>query len=458
MTDSPQHSGTLLIVDDEPVAVNNLAHALNKNGYNVLTCTSGQKALALLEKKAIDIVLTDLRMEGVDGMAVLQRAKQLDPDMVVIMITGYASFTSAVEVMKAGAFYYIAKPFRLDEVREIVRNGMELVRTRRENKLLRTWVAADHAGPRIITQNTMMQGLMDMARQVGPTDCNILLSGESGTGKELFARYLHAHSNRATGPFVAVNCGALQEDLLANELFGHEKGAFTGATDAKIGLIESANGGTLFLDEIAEMSLAMQIKLLRVIQEREVQPLGAIKARAVNVRIIAATLRDLQREVTEGRFRQDLYFRLNVVALHLPQLAARRDDIPLLAFYFLKKHALRMHMPIDDIEQDALEILCGYDYPGNIRELENLMERGVALSTSNNFTVRDLPPALREQAISILRDTGSPLPTLEQREAEYISQVLKYANGNRTQAAKILGIDRVSLWRKITRHGLNAKE
>lgn len=451
-------NGTLLIIDDEPVAVNNLAHALSKYGYEIITCTSGAEGLAALETRNIDIVLTDLRMEHVDGMAILKRAKEIDPNIVVIMITGHASFNSAVEAMKSGAFHYIAKPFRLDEIRELVRTGLELVRTKRENQELRKLVATAGNEPKIITQNSKMLSLLDMARQVGPTDCNILLTGESGTGKEMFARFIHANCTRTHGPFVAVNCGAFQEELLANELFGHEKGAFTGATHAKIGLIEAANTGTLFLDEIAEMSLPMQVKMLRVIQEREVLPLGAVKARPVNIRIIAATLRNLNSEVAEGRFRQDLYFRLNVVSLHIPQLSERRDDIPLLAFYFLKKHALRMQVAIEDIEHKALELLCAYDYPGNIRELENIIERGVALSKGHKLTTADLPSALTESAINVIRDNDTALLTLDQREAAYISQILKYVHGNRTQAARILGIDRVSLWRKLKRHGLEQLE
>jgi transcriptional regulator with PAS, ATPase and Fis domain len=276
-----------------------------------------------------------------------------------------------------------------------------------------------------------------------------MISGESGTGKELMARYVHAHSRRCAKPFQAVNCGALHEELLANELFGHEKGAFTGATDARLGIIETANGGTLFLDEIAEMSLGMQVKLLRVIQEREVQRLGATRAIPIDIRLITATHRDLRDEVAAGRFRQDLYFRLDVVELHLPPLTQRRDDIPLLAFYFLRKHATRMDRPVSDIAPDAMACLLGYDYPGNIRELENIIERGVALAREGSLTLNDLPNSLAQHQIHVVRETGGRLPTLAEREADYIRYVLEQCDQNRTQAAKILGIDRVSLWRKL---------
>jgi DNA-binding NtrC family response regulator len=367
----------VLIVDDEATAVENLAHVCRKQGYEVTTRTTGQGALEALEKNRYDIILSDLRMEKVDGMAILRRSKELDPETAVIIITGFATLDSAIDAMKAGAFHYISKPFRLDEVREIVRNALEMVNLKRENRRLKEELTISRSEHSIITQDAIMQRLLDTARQVAPTDTNVLITGESGTGKELLARYIHAHSGRNEDRFKAVNCGALQEDLLANELFGHEKGAYTGATESREGLIEAASGGTLFLDEIAEMSLGMQVKLLRVIQEREVQRLGSTHAIPVDIRLIAATHRDLRDEVAAGRFRQDLYYRLDVVGLHLPPLAERRDDIPLLAFYFLQKHAVRMNRSVEDIDPDAMVTLLEYDYPGNIRELENIMERGV---------------------------------------------------------------------------------
>lgn len=299
-----------------------------------------------------------------------------------------------------------------------------------------------------------MQRLLAMARQVAHTDTNVLISGESGTGKELLARFIHTHSARSENTFQAVNCGALQKDLLANELFGHEKGAYTGATEARGGLIEAADGGTLFLDEIADMSLGMQVKLLRVIQEREVQRLGSTHAIPVSIRLITATHRNLLDEVASGRFRQDLYYRLDVVGLHLPPLAERRDDIPLLAFYFLRKHATRMGRAVDDIDATAMAALLDYDYPGNIRELENIMERAVTLAQEEQLTIASLPPALVEKAVHVVREKAGRLPTLVEREADYIRYVLDRSGQNRTQAAKILGIDRVSLWRKLKKYGM----
>ena len=454
MTDPASDAGHILIVDDEATAVNNLAHVCRKEGYQVTTRTTGMGAIKALEHSRFDVVLTDLQMEKVDGMAILHRAMELDPETAVVLITGYATLDSAVEAMKAGAFHYIAKPFRLDEVREVVRNALELVNLKRENRQLKEQLTSSRSGPSIITQDAVMQRLLETARKIAPTDTNVLITGESGTGKELLARYIHAHSNRGEKLFQAVNCGALQEDLLANELFGHEKGAYTGATEARQGLIEAANGGTLFLDEIAEMSLGMQVKLLRVIQEREVQRLGATRAITVDIRLITATHRDLRDEVAAGRFRQDLFYRLDVVGLHLPPLAQRRDDVPLLAFYFLRKHAAQMNRSVEDIDPAAMSILLDYDYPGNIRELENIVERGVALARETELTIADLPATLTEHAVHVVREEAGRLPTLAEREADYIRYVLERSGENRTRAAKVLGIDRVSLWRKLKKYGM----
>ncbi len=454
MSEAAPHTGRILIVDDEATAVENLAHVFRKLGHEVTTRTTGMGAIEALEKTHFDVILTDLQMEKVDGMAVLRRSKELDPETAVIVITGYATLDSAVAAMKAGAFHYIAKPFRLDEVREVVRNALELVTLKRENRSLREQLQTGGNGPAVITQNAVMQRLLEMARQIAPTDTNILITGESGTGKELIARFIHANSNRNTKSFQAINCGALQEDLLGNELFGHEKGAYTGATESRAGLIEATAGGTLFLDEIAEMSLGMQVKLLRVVQEREVRRLGATQSVPVDVRLITATHRDLRAEVAAGRFREDLFYRLDVVNLHLPALAERRDDIPLLAFYFLRKHAARIGRAVEDIDPEAMATLAEYDYPGNIRELENLIERGVTLAQGKQLTVANLPPALVENTVHVIREKGGRLPTLEEREIDYIRYVLERCGQNRTRAAKVLGIDRVSLWRKLKRYGM----
>jgi DNA-binding NtrC family response regulator len=444
--------GRLLIVDDEAIALANLQHVMAKEGYQVTATDSGSKALALLQKQRFDVVLTDLRMEKVDGMAVLDQARMLDPYVEVIMITGYATAESAVKAMKQGAFYYIAKPFRLEEARKVVSEAMAKVHLRRENDALRQQLQSYQGPLQIITQDKEMQRLLDLARQVAPTDCNMLICGDSGTGKELFARYLHHQSNRRDGPYIAVNCGAFSEQLLANELFGHEKGAFTGATTLKKGLFEAATGGTLFLDEITEMPLAMQVKLLRVLQEREVLRLGATKPVRCDVRVITATNADIAGLVRGGKFRQDLYFRINVVTLRLPRLAQRRGDIPLLAQHFLQKHAARMKRPVTHIARDAMALLSRHDFPGNVRELENIIESATAVGNGDALEVGQLPDHLQDVGIITFQKKSGRLPTLDEQEHEYIRRVLDEVAGNQTAAAQILGINRASLWRKLKRN------
>jgi len=441
----------LLVIDDEPIAGRQLQQIFRNMDYTVVIRESGAAGLAALEKEPFDVILTDLRMPEISGMDVLRHAREQIPDAVVIMITGHATLDSAVDAMKAGAFHYIAKPFRIDEVREVVRQAVEFSRLRRDNRALRERVEDSSRTPTLIAQDPAMQRLLDTARQVAPTDCNVVLTGESGTGKEVLARLIHNHSSRAQAPFLAINCGALHDDLLASELFGHERGAFTGASQQKVGLFEAASGGTLFLDEIAETSPAMQVQLLRVLQEREVLRVGGRKTIPIDVRVIAASNRRLDLAVSRGEMRDDLYFRLNVVNLTLPPLRERRDDIPLLAYYFLKRHALTMGKKVDDFEPEVLERLANYDFPGNVRELSNLVERGVALSRSSRISLAELPATLRTTSIAVLPAAGEPLPTLEQYEAAYIRQVLERTQGNRTQAAEILGIDRVSLWRRLKR-------
>jgi DNA-binding NtrC family response regulator len=444
----------MLIVDDERVALRNLEHVMKKEGYEVMGTQSGANALKLLEEQPFDVVLTDLRMEKVDGMEILRRCRELYPDTEVIMITGFATLESGVDAMKHGAFYYIAKPFKLDEVRKVVKEAVTKVSLKKENRHLREQIEHYQGKVKIITQDPGMQRLLDTARQIAPTDCNVLITGESGTGKELFARYLHLNSKRANGPFSAINCGAFTEELLASELFGHEKGAFTGAATLKKGLIEMAAGGTLFLDEITEMTASMQVKLLRVIQEREMLRVGGTEQIKVDVRLVAATNRNIQDAIKDGSFRQDLYFRLNVVTLRIPPLSERKDDVPLLSFYFLKKFAVLMKREVKEISPDVIGLLMNYDFPGNVRELENIIERGVALSTGSSIELAHLPEDLRELSIRTFRKKEGKIPSLEEQETAYIKWVLNETGGNKTLASQILGIDRVSLWRKLKKYGM----
>ena len=439
----------LLIVDDEEIALRNLQHVMEKEGYQVAATQSGAAAVALLEEQGFDVVLTDLRMEGVDGMDVLKKSRELQPEAEVIFITGYATAESAVQALKHGAFYYIAKPFRLDEVRKVVAEALVKVRLRRENDELRREVERYRDGDGIVTQDVEMQRLLDMARQIAPTDCSVLITGESGTGKELFAKYLHRQSTRADGPYTAINCGAFSEQLLTNELFGHEKGAFTGATAMKKGLIEVSAGGTLFLDEVTEMAPSMQVKLLRVLQEKEVLRVGGTRPVKCDVRVLAATNRDVTEAVKNGSFREDLYFRLNVVNLRIPPLSKRKGDIPLLARHFLLKYASRMKKPVTRISGEVLALLMDYPFPGNVRELENLIERGTAMAQGDVIEVAHLPESFQKPDGFSLRKIEGRLPTLEEQEQTYISRVLEEVKGNQTVAAQILGINRASLWRKL---------
>jgi DNA-binding NtrC family response regulator len=447
----------LLVVDDEPIAVRNLERVLAKEGYDVSTASSGQSALRQLRLKGFDVVLTDLKMEKVDGMQVLRRCKEMDPDVEVILITGYAAIETAIEAVKQGAYHYIAKPFKLDQVRKIVGEAVEKVALKRENRRLRESIETLKDRVDIVTQDPGMLRVLDTARDVTPTDCNILITGESGTGKELIARYIHHHSRRAESIFLGINCGAFTEELLTSELFGHEKGAFTGAATQKKGLIEMANGGTLFLDEITEMTPAMQVRLLRVLQEREFIRVGGTEPIQVDVRFVAATNRNIREAIESGDFRQDLYYRLNVVTLALPPLADRRNDIPMLAHFFLKKHSQRMGKKIESIADEVMQLLSGYGFPGNIRELENIIERGVALAKGDVLETAHLPDDLKRMSLKVFRREAGRIPSLDDQEKAYIQWVLKEVDGNRSRAAAILGIDRVSLWRKLKRFGIGER-
>ncbi|MEW6429548.1 MAG: sigma-54 dependent transcriptional regulator [Thermodesulfobacteriota bacterium] len=447
--------GRILVVDDEAVAMRNLVHVLGKEGYEVRGTQNGNEALKLIDEEGYDLVLTDLKMEKVDGMKILAHARRNFPDCEVIMITGYATLDSAVEAMKSGAYHYLAKPYKLDEVRKVVREALEKIALKQENSRLRAHLASHRETSGIVTANARMRQLLQTAARAAESDSNIVLAGESGTGKELFARFIHNMSPRRDKPLLSINCGAFNEDLLTNELFGHEKGAFTGADSEKKGLIEMADGGTLFLDEVTEMSPTMQVKLLRAIQEKEILRLGATKPLKVDVRYVAATNRNLKEEAIEGNFRQDLYYRLNVVALTLPPLADRKDDIPLLIHHFLLKYAPLMKKNIRGVSPAVLDILTAYDFPGNVRELENIIERGVALSTGETIDTEHLPEDLRGRISTTYRrrDDGA-IPSLEEQEKAYIQWVLDETGGNRTLTAQHLGIDRVSLWRKIKKYNL----
>lgn len=458
MSENEERRPHILVIDDEAIALSNMSHVLIKEGYDVTTCKDGESGLNALRHTRFDLVLTDLHMPGIDGMDVLQHVHVTIPETPVIMITGHATLDSAVKAMKRGAYHYIAKPFRLDEAREIVKSALEFGRMKNENRELRQTIETLSNQTTIITQDLAVQRLLETARQIASTDTSVVINGESGTGKELMARFIHEHSPRANGPFVAFNCGALHEELAASELFGHEKGAFTGATARKIGLFEAADGGTLFLDEVTEMPLLMQVKLLRVLQEHELMRVGSTEPVNINVRVVAASNRDLKDAVDKGLMRDDLYFRLNVVTLSLPPLRERREDIPLLAYYMLRKYSTIIGHDVQEITPEALQRLLEYDFPGNIRELSNFIERGVALSSGPELGIEHLPHSLGALTVRVFTpEIATPPTTLEEQETEHIISVLKMADGNRTKAAKMLGIDRVSLWRKLKKLGIDDK-
>ena len=446
---------SILVVDDEPIARENLEHILSKEGYEVTAVDSGVDALKKMANTEFDLVLTDLRMKQVDGMEVLAKTKEQHPDTEVIMLTAYATVATAIEAMQKGAYHYIPKPYKIDEVRLIVKRALEKKRLKDELQLLKQDYRRRVGVPFIIGKSRKMQELVEMVNQIAPTDCNVLIFGETGTGKELIARAIHYQSGRAEERFLAFNCGAFNEELLANELFGHEKDAFTGASTTKIGLLEAADKGTVFLDEIGEMPASMQVTLLRAIEERSLLRVGSTQPISVDIRIVAATNKDLTKEVQTGGFRKDLFYRLNVVSLHLPPLVERRDDVPLLAHHFLERYSEAQDKVIEDFSDEAMEILINYQYPGNIRELENIVERAVALCNDSVIYPKHLPQELGYYSFKVYRHPGQKLPSLEENECEYILWVLKQVNGNKTRAAEILDIDRVSLWRKLKRWGLS---
>src|SRR5438132_2321152 len=388
----------VLVVDDEKSMRDLLSITLEKEGYDVLTAAGGEAAIEALRRDATDAVITDLRMPKVDGLQVLRAAKEISPDVAVIVLTAVASTETAVEAMKLGAYDYITKPFKLDEVSLIVRNALERKRLRDENLYLRKQLETQHRFENIIGKSGRILEVFDTIRKISDSPSTAMITGESGTGKELVARAIHFNSLRRDRPFVAVNCGAVPETLLESELFGHMRGAFTGADSNKKGLMEVAEGGTIFLDEIGETTPSMQVKLLRVLQDRRFRRLGGTEEVQADIRVISATNQDLQKLVANGRFREDLFYRINVIQMHLPPLRERREDIPILADHFLSKYAEQMKKPVRSVAHDSLALLQAYAWPGNVRELENVIERAVALEQTPAVLPDSLPLHIRGAA------------------------------------------------------------
>jgi len=440
----------ILIIEDEEIARRNLEHILEKEGYNVIAVDSGTKGLTLIKSRSFDLIITDYKMKKVDGLQVLEQSRKLQPYTEVILITGYATVDSAVTAMREGAYHYIAKPYKIDEVRRIIREALLKRSLQLENLALKDAMKKEVQPPFIIGNSPAMNDVKKSIAQVAKTDISVLILGESGTGKELVAKAIHSQSNRSGHEMVAFNCGSFSEELMANELFGHEKEAFTGAGKTKKGLFEFADKGTVFFDEIGDMPLTMQVKILRVLQEKELMRVGGTATIPVDLRIIAATHRDLKHEVEKGSFRQDLYYRLNVVTIQLPPLTERHGDIPLLAYHFLGKKSREMGKNIKEIDRASLDYLVQYSWPGNVRELENVIERAVAMGTGDVIHPEALPDHITQLAIETYRiRPDGKIPTLKEQEKKYIQWVLEKTNWNRSRAAEIMEIDRVSLWRKI---------
>ena len=443
----------IAVVDDEPIVCERLKTILEKDGHVTETFTGGRPFLDRMKRFAFDIVFLDLSLPDIAGEEILAHLRSSHASAEVIIITGHGSIDSAIEAIKQGAFHYVTKPFKLEEIRVLAAGAQEKIALRRENRRLREAVAGgDELLRGFIGTSAAMQEIFGMVKKVATVDCNVLLQGESGTGKELVAKAIHQLSPRRESPFISFNCGGFTEELISSELFGHEKGAFTGATLTKIGLLESAAGGTVFLDEIGEMPASMQVKLLRVLQEKHILRVGGTRPVDLDIRIIAASNRDIKQACLEGAFREDLYYRLNVVTLQLPRLSQRKSDIPLLIAAFIRKYSRTFGKKVRHISDPALDILMRYHFPGNVRELENIIQRAIALTDGEVITEYELPDDLQKLEISLI--DGEGLQTLEEVERRHIAEVLRKTGGNKHLAGKILDLPRTTLWRKIKRYRL----
>jgi len=443
---------SILIVDDEETTRELCATVATQAGLRASTVPSAEQALEVLEQNAVDILLVDLKLPGISGLELLKRVSELYPHVSVIVLTQYGTIDSAIEATRIGARDYVTKPFRIEELRTRLDRAIQAVDLQQENRVLREQLNARVAFGSFVGASEKMRRVYRMIEKVGPRNYSVLILGESGTGKELVARAVHSSSPRKNRPFVPVDCSAITPTLIESELFGYIRGAFTGAMQSKQGLLEAAHGGTLFLDEIGEMPLDMQAKLLRVLQEREVKPVGATERRQIDVRVIAATNRDLETAIRNGAFRQDLYFRLNVVQIKLPPLRERKTDIPALVTAFLEKYAHADEAP-SMISEEAMRTLMAYDWPGNVRELENAIARSLASSSSPLIHVADLPSNLHHPPVAALPQKDEIIP-LEELERRAIIRTLRETNGDKVAASKILGIGKTTLYRKLKQYNV----
>ena len=445
---------SVLIVDDEKNAREGLARALQRH-YEVLLAENGQRALDILSGRTVDAMLSDVRMPGMDGLTLLQRVLAMPHPPVCIMLTAYGSIELAVEAMKRGAYDFLTKPINLDRLDILLKRALRTREVEQENRSLHEQINEKFGMENIVGRSAAMQEVFDTVRQVAGTKATVLIEGESGTGKELIAHALHRLSNRNKGPYVAVHCAALSPTLLESELFGHEKGAFTGATERRRGRFELADGGSLFLDEIGEIDASIQVKILRVLEERNFERVGGQETIETDTRLIAATNRNLRTMMEQGKFREDLFYRLFVVVIRIPPLRERREDIPLLVQHFLQISANENNRQIDGVTPDAMQALTDYHWPGNIRELRNAIERTVVLSRSSRITLRELPVEIRNQGPSVETSGASVSPlSIDAAEKNLIVKALKSNSGNRTRAAEQLGISRRTLHRKLHEYQL----
>ena len=444
---------TVLVVEDEELMRSILRQLLEDDGYRVLTADSAENALEIYPANDVSVTITDIKMSGMDGLQLLDNIKAIDENALVIIITAYSSVDSAIAALRKGAYDYVTKPFVNEDLLQTVKNAIRTKELYKENKVLKRELDKQYSFSEIIGNSEALQSVFRIVEKVADTTVSILIQGESGTGKELIARALHHQSSRSGKQFLAINCGALPENLLESELFGHTKGSFTGATADKKGLFRTADGGTLFLDEVGEMPPNLQVKLLRALQESEVMPVGAEKPVKYDARIIAATNKDLEKEVAEGNFREDLFYRLNVIEINLPPLRKRREDIPLLVKYFIKKSSQIQNLGEKGITNEALSTLVNYRWQGNVRELQNAIERAYILC-GDEIDLESLPPRVKDNSDNLfeIKDPEGLRPTLEEMERRYILEILNSVNKDKSQASEILGIDLSTLYRKLKKY------
>lgn len=449
---------SVLIVDDSPVTLETISASLEMEGYRVDCAASGQEAFAKSRQRNYDVVITDLVMPEIDGMQVLAHFAQHYPETIVIVLTGHGTVATAVEAMKMGAFDYLTKPAKTEEICIVLRKAQEMMALRAENQLLRSQLQEFYRFDRILGQSKPMQTIFKIIQRVAKTDSTVLILGESGTGKELIAHAIHFNSERQNKPFIPINCGAIPEELMESELFGHEKGSFTGAIKERRGRFELAHGGTVFLDEIGEMSPKLQVKLLRFLQERKFERVGSSRTIEVDVRVIAATNRDLEQEVANGKFREDLFYRLNVIPIRVPPLRERVGDVPLLVHHFLRDQCQKKEVPLKSISKPAMEAMERYEWPGNVRELENVIERLVILTEEDEIQLSDLPSRMRQKlaapaatapVIEIGEDGIDLKKILDDLEDRLIREALRKASGVKNKAASLLGLNRTTLIEKM---------